>query len=196
MTGRRFAPATDRNRGAIADILRRVLPAQGVVLEIACGSGQHAAYIAPQLPGLTWQPTDPDPEACASADAWAAGATNIARALILEAERPWPVAHADAIVCINMVHIAPWSASVALLAGAGRCLPPGGILYLYGPYRFGDTPLAPSNESFDASLKSRDPRWGLRDVSALTSLAAANGLSLIEAVAMPANNHSLIFRHH
>ena len=192
---KQHAPATERNREPIREVLARVLPATGTVLEIASGSGEHAIAFARAFPGLTWQPTDPDPSALASIAAWRdeAKLANLAAPIELDVTRPWPVQHADAIVCINMVHIAPWEAALALFAGAGRVLAPGAVLFTYGPYRFGGV-TAPSNEAFDASLRSRDPRWGVRDVDELTRVAATEGLTLVETVAMPANNHSLVFR--
>ena len=190
---KQHAPATDRNRDAIRDVLARFLPATGTVLEIASGSGQHAVAFARAFPGLTWQPTDPDPTALASIAAWRAEAErpNLAAPLALNVTQPWPVERADAIVCINMVHISPWEASLALFEHAGRVLATGAVLYLYGPYRFAGV-TAPSNEQFERSLVSRDPRWGIRDVSDLT--AAATAFTLEETIAMPANNHSLVFR--
>ena len=190
---KQYAPATDRNRAAIRDVLARVLPQTGTVLEIASGSGQHAVAFARAFPSVTWQPSDPDPTALSSIDAWRAEADlpNLAEPFELNVTQPWPIDRADAIVCINMVHIAPWEASLALFENAGRILAAGALLYLYGPYREG-AQIAPSNEQFDRSLKSRDERWGVRDVKDLE--AAAPAFALAEMVAMPANNHSLIFR--
>ncbi|MEL6060293.1 MULTISPECIES: DUF938 domain-containing protein [unclassified Methylobacterium] len=191
------APAVARNRDAILDVLRGVLPARGTVLEIASGSGEHAIHVAAALPGLTWLPSDPEPEARRSVVAHTsrAGLTNILPPLALDArERAWPVGPVDAIVCINMIHIAPWSATEGLMAGAGRALAEGGILFLYGPFREGDRHSADSNAAFDASLRARDPAWGVRDREAVTAEAARHGLRAIERVPMPANNLSLIFR--
>jgi hypothetical protein len=187
------APATARNREPIRAVLARVLPPTGTVLEIASGSGEHAVSFAAAFPDLTWQPTDPDPGAIASIAAWRAEAAlpNLAAPLVLDVCGTWPVDHADAIVCINMVHIAPWEAALALFAGAGQRLAANAVLYLYGPYLF-DGETAPSNRDFDRSLRSRDPRWGVRDLRDLT--AAATDFTLVETVAMPANNHSLVFR--
>jgi SAM-dependent methyltransferase len=193
---KRHAPASERNREPILEVLRRVLPARGLVVEIASGTGQHAVHVAAALPGITWQPTDLDPDALTSIAAWReeAGLANLRAPVALDVTAPvWPFDAADAIVCINMIHIAPWAASVALLDGAGRLLPAGGVLYTYGPYRF-DGVTAPSNEAFDRSLRERDPAWGVRDVRDLRAAAAARGLTLDEVVAMPANNHSLVFR--
>ena len=193
---KQHAPATERNREPIRDVLARELPAEGTVLEIASGTGQHAVAFAQALPGITWQPTDPDPTSIESIRAWReeAALPNLLPPIQLDVTKtPWPVDHADAIVCINMVHIAPWEAAVALFAGAGKLLAAGGLLYLYGPYRFDGT-TAPSNEDFDRSLRSRDPRWGVRDVRELGATAAEHGLVMRGVVAMPANNHSLLFR--
>jgi hypothetical protein len=192
---KKTAPAAQRNREPIREVLARHLPASGTVLTIAEGSGEHAVHFAQSFPALTWQPTDIDPEALASIEAWRVetGLANLAPPIALDVTTdPWPVTHADAITCINMIHISPWEATLGLFAGAARALASGALLYLYGPYKFGGTFTAPSNEAFDASLRSRDARWGVRDVKDLE--AAATGFSLRELVSMPANNHSLIFR--
>lgn len=194
---RQFAPATARNRDFILPILQRVLPPQGLVLEIAAGSGEHAVYFATQLAGCRWQPTDTEPAALASIEAWRirSGPANLLPPLPLDVARPqWPVARADALVCINMIHYSPWESTPALFAGAARVLPPGGPLYCYGPYRRGGAHTAPSNVEFDAWLKARDPRFGVRDLEAVEAEAAAQGLRLDEVIAMPANNFSLVFR--
>ena len=194
---KRHAPATERNRDAIAEVLREVLPEQGLLLEVAAGTGEHAAYLAPIFPGLTWQPSDPDPEALTSIEAWQAdaGADNLLPPVFLDAaSETWPIDSADAILCINMVHISPWAATGGLMRGAGRLLPPGGPLILYGPYRRADVPTAPSNEAFDASLKARNPAWGLRDLEAVQAEAAGQGLGLERVYEMPANNLTLVFR--
>ena len=191
---KQHAPATARNREPIREVLARHLPAAGLVLEIASGTGEHAVHMAAAFPALRWQPSDASPDALASIEAWRreAGLPNLLAPVALDVAAPWPVSAADAIVCINMVHIAPWEAALALFAGAARALPPGGVLYLYGPYRFGGA-TAPSNEDFDRSLRGRDPRWGVRDVRDLEAAAGAQGLALGNIVAMPANNHSLVF---
>lgn len=193
---RQFAPSAGRNREPIAEVLSRVLPATGTVLEIAAGSGQHAAAFASRFPGLIWQASDPDPSARASIAAWfAAGGIEAPAPLALDvAAGAWPVTRADAIVCINMIHIAPWPACLGLMAGAGRALPDGGVLYLYGPYRIKGTHTAPSNEAFDDSLRARDPRWGVRDLGDVILAAAGQGLAFAEKAAMPANNFSVVFR--
>ncbi len=190
---RRHAPATLRNRAAIADVLATVLPPSGTVLEVASGSGEHCAYFARRFPTLIWQPSDPEPAARASIAVWCDGLANIRPALDLNAQVPeWPVAEASALLCINMVHISPWTATLGLFVGAARLLEPGAPLFLYGPYRRADHPTAESNEAFDASLKMRDPRWGLRDLDEV--VAAAEGFWLDRVVEMPANNLSVILR--
>jgi SAM-dependent methyltransferase len=191
------APAAERNAEPIRAVLERALPPRGLVLEVASGTGQHAAHMARAFPQLTWQPSDPDPGAQDSIAAWRGEAdlANLLPPVELDVTRePWPIAAADAIVCINMIHIAPWQAALALFGGAGRLLPEGGLLYLYGPYRFHGAFTAPSNAAFDASLRARDPAWGVRDLDDIEPAATAAGLHLEETVAMPANNHSLLFR--
>jgi SAM-dependent methyltransferase len=190
------APAVARNRDPILAVLREVLAAPGTVLEIASGSGEHAVHFASALSHLVWQPTDPDEQARRSIAAHAAqaGLPNLLPPLELDAAAAgWPVAHADAIVSINMIHIAPWSAAEGLMAGAARLLPPGSPLYLYGPYREHGRHTAPSNAAFDESLKARDPAWGVRDLDEVVALAERHGLALSRTVAMPANNLSVIF---
>ena len=191
------APSAQRNRDAILAVLAATLPSSGLVLEIASGSGEHAVHFAGALPGLSFQPSDPSPEAVASIAAWAgeSGLGNILTPLVLDATAPdWPLAAADAILCINMIHIAPWAATEGLFRQAGRLLKPGQPLYLYGPYRRADRPLEPSNAAFDESLRSRNPAWGLRELDAVAALGAANGFGAPEIVEMPANNLSVIFR--
>jgi hypothetical protein len=193
---RRNAPATLRNRDPILRLLREVLPVSGVVLEIASGTGEHAVHFAAGLPGVTWQPSDPDAGARASIAAWTveAGLANVLPPLALDAAGGnWPIDRADAIVCINMIHISPWSATEGLMRGAGRLLPAGGPLVVYGPFVRPGVPLAPSNAAFDADLKARDPEWGLRDLDAVEVCAGANGLVLDRVVEMPANNLSVVF---
>lgn len=193
------SPAAARNAGPILDALRAHLPRAGRVLEIAAGSGQHAAAFAAALPGLTWTPSDPSAEARASIAAWAdqAGLANLRPALALDMldETTWPAEGFEALVCINMVHISPWAATEGLMRLAARVLPPqGGLLYLYGPYREAEVALAPSNAAFDASLKARDPAWSLRDRDEVAALARSQGLTLTLRTEMPANNLSLFFR--
>ncbi|MFM0339019.1 DUF938 domain-containing protein [Paraburkholderia fungorum] len=200
---RQRSPSAERNREPILAVLRDVLPARGRVLEIASGTGQHAICFAGALPGLDWQPSDLDADARASIAAWTAhaGLTNVRAPLALDVHQPdWgtglpvPLDALDAVVCINMIHISPWSASEALFAGASRLLAEGGVLYLYGPYKRGGAHTAPSNEAFDQQLQSRDPSWGVRDMEAVVALGASVGLVCGEPVAMPANNFSLVFR--
>jgi len=193
---RQYRPHVARNRDPILDVLRRVLPQRGLVLEIASGSGEHAAYFARALPALTWQPSDPGEEALASAAAHRddAALPNLLAPLRLDVTAPsWPVERADAIICSNMIHIAPWAACEGLIAGAARALGPGGILYLYGPYKIRGAHTAPSNQEFDGYLRSQNPAWGIRDLDAVTALAGSHNIKLIETVAMPANNLSVIF---
>jgi SAM-dependent methyltransferase len=193
----RSAPAALRNRDAIAAVLREALPASGLVLEIASGTGEHALHFARLFPRLEWQPSDPDFQARASILAWseAAGLPNLREPLALDAASDrWPVDRADALLCINMVHISPWHATGGLMRGAGRVLPSGAPLILYGPYRRAGVTTAPSNEAFDASLKASNPQWGLRDLEAVAAEAERNGLRLEKLVEMAANNLTLVFR--
>lgn len=198
MSAKQHAPATARNRAAIAEVLARELPASGTVLEVAAGTGEHAVFFAQSFPALHWQPTDPSPEALASIAAWRAeyAGSNLAEPLMLDAAAPdgWPTKAADALVCINMVHISPWEASLGLFAGAGRLLAAGAPLILYGPYIEQGVETAPSNLDFDASLKSRNPLWGLRKAEALDALAAQHGMARSARYAMPANNIMLVYR--
>ena len=190
---KQFAPACERNKDAILAVLREVLPAHGTVLEIGSGTGQHAAYFAQRLPQLVWQPSD-RAENLPSIAAWAAEANvpNLRAPVELDLFAPaWPLTHADAIVCINTIHIVAWRGVENLFATAGRVLAPGGVLYVYGAYRYADEPLAPSNIEFDRWLKDRDPRSGIRDFAAVNALAQAAGLRLAGDVPMPANNRSI-----
>lgn len=194
---RRVAPHVARNAEAIIDVLRDVLPKTGLVLEIASGSGEHALHFARAFPDLIFQPSDPDPVALASIEAWreAEGTPNLLSPVQLDASAPdWPLASADAMLCINMIHISPWEATQGLMVGAGLLLPPGGLLYLYGAYRQRDVPTAPSNEAFDASLKAREPAWGVRELDDVVAEAERHGLALERVVPMPANNLSVILR--
>ncbi len=191
---RRFAPAAARNRDPILAALRRCLPDAGMVLEVASGSGEHAVHFAAAMPALAFQPSDADPEARASIDAWAAEARlpNIRPAIALDAAvLPWPATAADAVLCINMIHIAPWAACEGLVRGAAAL---DAMLVLYGPFRRGGAHTAPSNEAFDADLRARDPSWGVRDLEAVAALAAAQGYAAPEVVDMPANNLILVLR--
>jgi hypothetical protein len=192
-----IAPAVARNKEAILGVLRRVLPPTGLVLEVASGSGEHAVHVAAACPGLVWQPSDPEPAARRSIAAHArrAGLPNLLPPLALDAAAPhWPVERADAVVAINLVHIAPLAVAAGLMAGAGRLLPAGAPLVLYGPFLEDGVPTAPGNLAFDADLRRRDPAWGLRDVADLAACARTHGLTLAERIAMPANNLTLVFR--
>lgn len=194
---RRSAPHVARNAEPILDILRPILPETGVVLEIASGSGEHALHFARALPNLVFQPSDPDPVALASIEAWRSseGPDNLLSPVKLDAATgPWPAGKVDAILCINMAHISPWAATIGLMHGAGLLLPPGAPLYLYGAWRRAGVETAPSNAAFDESLKARNPDWGLRDVADAEAVARRHGLSLETVIEMPANNLSLIFR--
>ena len=197
---RRHAPATARNREPILAALRRHLPARGLVLEVASGTGEHAINFASALPGLVFQPSDPDPGARASIDAWAADARlpNLRAAIALDATAPdWERAvpgGADAVLCVNMVHIAPWAATLGLMRGAARLLPAGGALCLYGPFKRGGRHTAPSNAAFDADLRASDPAWGVRDLEAAAAEAEARGFAAPVVEEMPANNLFVAFR--
>ena len=193
------SPATARNTGPILAVLRAHLPARGRVLEIASGAGEHAVAFAGALPGLEWIPSDPSAEARTSIAAWTAraGLANLRPALALDMTDPatWPADPVEAVVCINMVHISPWAATEGLMRLAGRSLRrPGGLLVLYGPYLEAEVETAPSNLAFDASLKHRDPAWGLRDRDAVVAAAKTETLALVRRVEMPANNLMLLFR--
>ena len=194
---KRHAPATARNSQPLAEVLARELPASGTVLEIASGSGEHAVFMARRFPALDWQPSDRDAEALASVDAWAAEArlANLRPAIALDAAAPdWPNVSADALLCVNMVHISPWDAAVGLFAGAGRVLGSGAPLVLYGPFVEPDVEPAASNHAFDQSLRQRDPAWGLRSTADLDRLAAGHGMTRTARCAMPANNLVLVYR--
>ena len=178
-------------------MLARELPQTGLVLEIASGSGEHAVFMARRFPALEWQPSDVDTDALASINAWSqeAGAGNIRQAIAIDATVPeWPVQHADAVVCVNMIHISPYAATEGLFAGAGKLLSKGQPLILYGPFIETGVGTAPSNLAFDADLKARNAAWGLRDVEALDELAQLNGLGRTARHEMPANNLTLVYR--
>lgn len=198
MTQRLSSPATARNRAPILAVLQRVLPAEARVLEIASGAGEHAVFLARAMPALIWQPSDPDPEARASIAAWIAeeGLSNVLAPRAIDVrDSGWDAEERyDAVVVINMIHISSWDSTLGLLAGGGRLLPAGGLLYTYGPYTREGRHTAASNATFDASLRARDPSWGVRDVAAIERAAAMQGLTLEEIVEMPANNLSLVFR--
>lgn len=194
---RQHAPSAERNREPILAVLERVLPATGTVLEVASGTGQHAIHFAAALPHLVWQPSDLDDEARASIAAWTAhsGLANVRPPLALDVrDASWGIEAAAAIVCINMIHISPWASAQALIGGAGRLLGPGGVLFLYGPYRRSGAHTAPTNAAFDEQLRRRNPAWGVRDMEDVVALADAAGFDADEPVEMPANNFSLVFR--
>jgi SAM-dependent methyltransferase len=194
---RRSAPAALRNREPIADVLANWLPDNGLVLEIASGTGEHVVHFAERFPALVWQPSDVHPDALASIEAAREEASlpNVRPALVIDAATPhWPIDHAGAVLSINMVHISPWVSALGLIDGAGRLLPPGGPLILYGPWLKDDIATAPSNLDFDTSLKERDREWGLRRVEDFEAAAADRGLDLVETRAMPANNLMLLLR--
>ena len=192
-----FAPAAARNREPILEVLRRVLPAEGVVLEIASGTGEHSAFYSAALPSLVWQPSDQAGGALESIRAWVedANRANLLPPLVLDVMRtPWPLERADALLCINMIHISPWDATVSLFAGAERLLSVGSPLITYGPYRVSGQHTAASNAAFDESLRSRNPRWGVRDLDELGALAQRSGFALDDRLDMPANIMTLIWR--
>ena len=193
----RHAPATLRNREPLVAVLREELPGRGVVLEIASGTGEHAVHFAAALPALTWQPSDRDDEALRSIAAHRAAAAlaNLRPPVALDASAAeWPLAAADAILSVNLIHIAPWAATEGLMHGAGRLLPDGAPLVLYGPFIERDVVTAPSNLAFDDDLRSRDPAWGIRRLEEVAGLAARRGLALARRIAMPANNLVVVFR--
>ena len=195
MTEKLSFPSADRNKGPILEILERVLPPDASVLEIASGSGQHAVHFARELPGITWQPSDVDPERRGSIRSWRgeSGLENLLDPLTVDVtESDWKVGTFDAVYNSNLIHIAPWECCLGLLAGARRHVRPGGLLIIYGPFKIGGEHTAPSNRAFDEDLRSRDPRWGVRDLEAVQE--AADGFDLEERVEMPANNQTLVFR--
>jgi len=197
---KKFAPACERNKGPILDVLSRVFTRPGAVLEVGSGTGQHAAWLAASLPHLEWQPTDL-PENLASIEAYRreAGAANLLAPQVLDlsaaadlpGEASW---RADYVVCINTLHIVGWPLVERLFEIAGAALGSGGVLYCYGPYRYAGRPLEPSNERFDAALRQRDPQSGIRLFEEVDELAARQGLVHEGDEAMPANNRSLWWR--
>lgn len=204
-SAKRYAPATQRNREAILNVLLQVLPSSGTILEIASGTGEHAIFMAPRLLKHKWLPSDPNPTSRASIAAWSheVESNNIYEPLDIDVSLPtWSVErHLEnfspitAIVNINMIHISPWTACLGLMAGANRILPQGGILYMYGPYKQNGKHTAPSNEAFDESLKMQNPEWGVRDLDEVIQAASAQNLSFLKTFQMPANNLSVIFQH-
>jgi SAM-dependent methyltransferase len=197
--GRHFSPSAARNSGPICEVLERVLPKSGIALEIGSGTGEHVICFARAMPGLLWQPSDPDPASRASIEAWIAAEeiANVRAPVAIDTRQAiWGVeddAPFAAMISLNMIHISPWESALGLLAGAGRLLRPDGILYLYGPFMRSGAHIAPSNAAFDADLKRRDSRWGVRDTDDLVRQAANHGLTLREVIEMPANNLSLVF---
>ena len=195
--GRLMSPSAERNKGPILTVLERILPTTGVVLEIASGTGQHVVHFARRLRALTWQPTDVETECLRSISAWLAveGLTNVRPPIELDVVTlPWPIEDVDAIVCVNLIHIAPWAAVRALFAGARARLRGAGLVYLYGPYLVQGGHTAPSNAAFDRALRAQNPAWGVRDVADVTRVANAEGFDLSETMEMPANNLSMVFR--
>lgn len=191
-----FAPAAERNRQPILDVLRRVLPSEGLVLEIASGTGQHVDFFSEHLPGLSWQPSDASAQALESIAVRVdeAARENLLPPIALDVRSArWPISAADALLCVNMIHISPWEASEALFRGANSVLNDGAPLITYGPYRLHGTHSATSNVAFDESLRSRNPSWGVRDIDELAELADRTGFVLSERVPMPANNLTLIW---
>jgi SAM-dependent methyltransferase len=193
--GRETWGAPERNKGPILDVLQRTLPERGLLLEIASGTGQHVAHFAAALPSLRFQPSERDAAMHASIAAWTAALDNVLPPIALDVTAPeWPLPTVDAIFNANMIHIAPFVVCEALMRGAGEHLAPDGTLVMYGPYRIDGRHTSESNAAFDASLRERDPEWGVRDLEIVCELAGSHGLSLQERVAMPANNQTLIFR--
>lgn len=191
------SPAADRNKEPILTVLRPLLPPTGLVLEIASGTGQHIVHFAQAVPNLTWQPTEPDTDRLDIIQRRLSreNLSNVNPPLLLNVfDSPWLIEQPSVIVCINMIHIAPWTATQALFQGASHFLTDEGLLFLYGPYRRFGHHTAPSNEAFDRDLQWRNPAWGLRDMEAVTDLGQATGLELSDVVEMPSNNFSLIFR--
>jgi hypothetical protein len=196
-SGRRSAPAALRNREPIGDVLADWLPRNGLVLEVASGTGEHGVYFAGRFPGLEWQPSDLHADALDSIRSWKAHSNvpNLLDPLVIDAgSADWPIERADALVNINMVHISPWRCALGLLDGAARLLPAGGPLILYGPWLSDRIETSPTNLAFDADLRSRDPEWGLRKVEDFAPEAEGRGLYLAEQRSMPANNLMLLFR--
>lgn len=200
---KKHAPATNRNREPILNVLKDCLPPEGTILEVASGTGQHAIYFIKQLPNPYWQPTDPDEMSRKSISAWwwEVQLNDILPPMDLNAQDSvWPVEQEElpqpisSVVCINMIHISPWESAIGLMKGAARILPKDGILYLYGPYKIDGQHTAPSNELFDVSLRDQNAEWGIRDLTDVKKIALENGLSFVKSVDMPANNLSVIFK--
>lgn len=200
ISARREAPSAQRNAAAILDVLRQILPESGTVLEIGSGTGEHARLFAPALAPRSWLPSDPDPGQRASIAAWTADMTGpkpLPPRAIDASSDDWNVGPRDNITAItsaNVIHISPWSTAEGLIAGAGRILPPGGVLHFYGPFKRGGAHTTDSNAAFDATLRARDPAWGVRDLDDLETLAKAAGLALDQVIDMPSNNFSVVFK--
>lgn len=195
--GRLASPSAERNREPIAEVLSQILPQSGLVLEVGSGTGEHAIHFAHVMRHLAWQPSEQDKDCLRSISAWAAleAQANVRRPLYLDVtDAQWPIAAADAIICINMIHIAPWSVAQALFRGASRILPPGGLLCLYGPYRVAGKHTSPSNRAFDAQLRAMNSEWGVRDLDAVSHEALSFNIEFVRTFQMPANNLILIFR--
>jgi len=193
---RLLSPSAERNKAPIAAVLKQALPAAGVVLEVASGTGQHVVHFAREMPHLTWQPSEREDELLRSIERWRAAEAlaNVRAPVRLDVmEQPWPVASAAAVVCLNMIHIAPWAAAEALIAGAGKVVDDGGALFLYGPFRRGDRHTAPSNEAFDLQLRAQNAAWGVRDLDEVAAVARARGFGPPAIHEMPANNMSVVF---
>jgi SAM-dependent methyltransferase len=194
---KRHAAATERNREPLLEVLREVMPPEGTVLEIASGTGQHAVFFAQAFPTLTWQPSDVEPEALESIEDWRSEAAlpNLRPPLVLDARsETWPASTVEVVLCVNMIHIAPWEACQGLMRGAARVLAPGGCLVLYGPYFVEGRPTAPSNIAFDESLRARNPSWGVRELGAVSEEALQWGLERERVVDMPSNNLTVVLR--
>jgi SAM-dependent methyltransferase len=195
--GRLASRSAERNREPIAEVLSQVLPQSGLVLEVGSGTGEHAVHFARRMPHLTWQPSEQDNDCLRSISAWVAleAHANLRQPLYLDvADAQWAIAAADAVVCINMIHIAPWSATQALLRGAGRILPTGGLLCLYGPYRVAGKHTSASNRAFDAQLREVNSEWAVRDLDAVSNEARALNIELERTFQMPANNLIAVLR--
>lgn len=195
--GRLVSPSAERNKGPIVDVLKRVLPDHGLILEVSSGTGQHIVHFAREMPHLHWQPTERDDGCLRSIAGWRAAEElpNVGEPLRLDvADRPWPIGPVAAVVCINMIHIAPWTAAEALIRGAEATIVAGGILFLYGPFSRSGKHTAASNDAFDRQLRANNPDWGVRDLGDVTRFAEQHGFEAPETFDMPANNLSVVFR--
>jgi SAM-dependent methyltransferase len=195
--GRLLSPSGERNKGPVADVLRQVLPDHGLVLEVSSGTGQHVIHFAREMPYLTWQPSERDEECLKSIAHWLAAEApaNVLAPLYLDVgDQPWPIGSAAAVVCLNMIHIAPWAAGMALIRGASGILGPGGTLFLYGPFRRGGEHTSPGNEAFDRQLREENPAWGVRNLEDVARFAAGHDFGPPQIHEMPANNLSVVLR--